>query len=82
MDANHQIWRIWAGKLHMWGVGNLAAALLEALGPLTIVGAQLVYLGKPILTGSTPGTHLDALAQLLENSAETQAFVDYLREKN
>lgn len=82
MDANHQIWRVWAGKLHMWGVDDLAATVLEALGPLTILGAQLVYIGQPILNGSTPGAHLNALAHMLEDSTETHAFVEYLREKN
>ncbi len=81
MDANHQIWRVWARNLHMWGVSELAATLLEILGPLTILGAQLVYIGQPILNGSASSIHLDALAQMLENSTETQAFVEYLREK-
>ena len=51
MDANHHIWRVWANQLHMWGVNDLVATLLEALGPLTILGAQLVYIGQPLLTG-------------------------------
>jgi hypothetical protein len=82
MDANHHIWQVWAGKLHMWGVDNLAASLLEALGPLTLLGAQCVYLGHPFLSRGTPDGHLDALAHMLENSAETRAFVEYLREKS
>ncbi len=82
MDANHHIWRVWADKLHMWGVDDLAATLLEALGPLTTLGAQFVYLGQPLLRWRTPDGHLDALAHMLENSAETRAFVDYLREKS
>ena len=82
MDANHQIWRVWAGKLHMWGVDDIAATLLEVLGPLNTLGAQFVYIGQPLLNGGTPDAHLVALAHMLENSAETQAFVNYLREKN
>lgn len=82
MDANHHIWRVWADKLHMWGVDDLAATLLEALGPLTTLGAQFVYLGQPLLRWRTPDGHLDTLAHMLENSAETRAFVDYLREKS
>ena len=82
MDANHHIWRIWADRLHMWGVDDLTATLLEALGPLTTLGAQCVYLGQPLLSWGTPDGHLDALAHMLENSAETRAFVDYLREKS
>jgi hypothetical protein len=66
----------------MWGVDDLTATLLEALGPLTTLGAQCVYLGQPLLSWGTPNGHLDALAHMLENSAETREFVDYLREKS
>lgn len=82
MDANHHIWRVWADQLHMWGVTDLVATLLEALGPLTALGAQLVYIGQPLLNWGTPDIHLDALAHLLEDSVETRAFVDFLREKS
>ncbi len=82
MNANHHIWRVWSDKLHMWGVDGLAAGMLEALGPLTTLGAQMIYLGQPLLRGVTPDGHLNALAQMLENSAQTRAFVEYLREQN
>ncbi len=81
MDANHHIWRVWANKLHIWGVDDLAATLLEALGPLTTLGAQFIYLGQPLLSWGALDGHLDALAHMLESSSETRAFVDYLREK-
>jgi hypothetical protein len=82
MDANHHIWRVWANKLHIWGVDELAATFLEALGPLTTLGAQFIYLGQPFLGRAGLQGHLEALAQMLENSTETRAFVDYLREKS
>jgi hypothetical protein len=82
MDANHHIWRVWADKLHLWGVDNLTAALLEALGPLATLGAQFVYLGQPLLSSGIQNAHLDELAHMLENLAETRAFVEFLREKS
>ncbi len=82
MDADHHIWRVWADKLHIWGVDDLTAALLEALGPLTILGAQVIYLGQPLLSWSASTGHLDALAHMLEDTRETRAFVDYLREND
>jgi hypothetical protein len=49
--------------------------LLEAGGPLTVLGAQAVYLGQPFLGGKK----LDSLAHMLEEDEETQAFARYLR---
>jgi hypothetical protein len=61
-------------------VENLAAALLEALGPLATLVAQLVYLGQPLLSWGSTDRHLAELAHMLEDSTETREFVDYLRE--
>ena len=64
----------------MWGVEDLAASLLEAFGPLTVLGAQVVYLCQPFFMQSPSGQHLDALAHMLEDSTQTQAFALFLRE--
>jgi hypothetical protein len=72
--------QVWANRLKHLGVGEVAAALLEATGPLNLVGAQLIYLSQPLLGNLLDSEHLDALATLLEDSDETQAFVSYLRE--
>jgi hypothetical protein len=80
MVKNHHIWRVWSGFLHRWGLNELTAALLEALGPLTILGAQAVYLGQPVLSTLVPTQHLEAMASLLEEPEETGRFVDFLRE--
>jgi hypothetical protein len=81
MDDNHHIWHIWARTLHRWGVSHLAASLLDAAGPVTLLGAQAVYLGQPLLRGIIPATHLNALAGLLEDGAQTRAFAAFLREE-
>lgn len=80
MDKNHHIWRIWGTTLHRWGLEDLVASVIEAAGPLTLIGAQLIYIGQPILDGIIPDGHLSLLAEVLENDEKRTAFVNYLRE--
>ncbi|MEW5872403.1 MAG: hypothetical protein AB1894_24275 [Chloroflexota bacterium] len=54
--------------------------MLEAAGPLAILGAQAVYMGQPILGLALPKGHLEAVARMLEEPESTQAFVELLRE--
>jgi hypothetical protein len=74
------IWQVWADRLKGWGMGEFAASVLEASGPINLVGAQLVYISQPVLDGLFPTEHLNALASLLEEPAQTEAFVRTLRE--
>ena len=80
MDQDRHIWRVWAGFLQQWGVEEWVATTLEALGPLSILGAQAVHLSQPLLSRTFPIDHLDALTRLLEEPVQTRAFVTYLRE--
>jgi hypothetical protein len=80
MEAYRHIWQSWASTLHRWGMGDWVASVLEAAGPLTIIGAQAVYLSQPLFNLAVPDNHLDALASLLEDSAKTRAFASLLRE--
>ncbi len=80
MIANRHIWRVWADSLHRWGLQDLVASLLEDTGPLTILGAQAVYISQPFLNGMLPVSHLQALADMLEDSTQAQSFAAYLRE--
>ena len=80
MAQNPDIWQTWAETLNRWGVTDLTATFLEALGPLNMLGAQFVYVGQPFLNQFVPEGHLDALAGLLEDPQETQAFVSVLRQ--
>jgi hypothetical protein len=50
-------------------------------GPLSLLGAQLVYLGQPLLGRVAPDDQLVALARMLENRADTEAFINLLREE-
>ena len=81
MDTNHHIWRVWTNNLHRWGLQNLVASFLEAAGPLALIGAQFVYVGQPILDTFVPAGHLQALAGVLEDDNQRQAFVACLREE-
>ena len=79
-DENQHIWRGWANALRRWKIGGGTAALLEVTGPLTLLAAQAVYLGQPLLGGWLPGGKLTALAGMLEDPHKTQVFIQYLRE--
>lgn len=58
----------------------MAASILEASGPLNLVLAQLVYVGQPVFQSFAAQAHVQALAETLEDRAETQAFIALLRE--
>ncbi len=82
MDANHHIWRVWANSLHRWGLQKLVASFLEAAGPLALIGAQVVYVGQPLLNGIVPDDHLNAITLVLEDDDQRQEFITYLLEEN
>lgn len=72
-------WAQWAHFLQRWGIRQPASAILEAAGPLSIIAAQLIYLGQPFLGGSRS---LQDFAQLLENKEESRSFAAFLREEH
>ena len=80
MNADLQIWQIWANFLQRWGIECWVAALLEAAGPITILGAQMVYISQPLLNHTVPEDHLDALVRLLEDTKQARDFAEFLRE--
>ena len=82
MKQNSHIWYSWAETLNERGLKDLTATILEALGPLSVLGAQLLYAGQPFLSPLLPEGYLDELADLLENPQETQAFIDVLRQSD
>jgi hypothetical protein len=74
-------WPGWAESLHRRGLGDLVAWALEAAGPLTVLGAQAIYFGRPFLRPALPNGQLNSLAELLENREEASAFAAFLREE-
>jgi hypothetical protein len=79
MEENRHIWQNWIDTLHQWGMKEIAAAFLEAAGPLNFIGAQAVYLGQPVLRTFLPDDYIRAFAGLLENQEEVNEFVEKLR---
>jgi len=82
MKNNQHIWRNWIAVLDRWGFQEIAATLLEATGPLNFVGAQVVYLGQPVLNLFFPDEQISAFADLLNNPAEIKTFIDSLRKRS
>ena len=68
-------WSTWAESLRRLKLDGFAAWALEAGGPLTILGAQAVYISQPFFGGEK----LNSLAHMLEEDKEAQAFARYLR---
>jgi hypothetical protein len=80
MNSDQQIWEIWACTIRRWGLQGWVASLLEWAGPFSLFGAQAVYISTPLLHPAVPKGHMDALARLLEDKSQAQAFAAYLRE--
>ena len=74
-------WLGWAEFLRRRGLENLVAFVLEAAGPLTVLGAQALYLSDPLLRPALTSIQRDALAGLLEDREEALAFAAFLREE-
>lgn len=68
-------WSNWAKSLRRFKLDGLAAWLLEAGAPLTVLGAQALYISQPFIGGK----ELASLARMLEEDEEVQAFSRYLR---
>jgi hypothetical protein len=82
MLEERQVWKKWAATLQKWGARDFAATFLEALGPAQTVGAQLIYIGQPLLNSFLPATHLTELANILEQPETQKEFVDFLRDED
>lgn len=74
-------WPAWADALRRRGLEELAVWALEAGGPLTLLGAQALYLGGPLLRPFLADASLDDLASLLEDDEARRAFVALLQEE-
>ncbi len=67
-------WPIWAAFLKRYQLDQLTAWVLEAGGPLVLLGAQALYFGRSFLGHQ----HVDLLARVLEDETEVRAFAAYL----
>jgi predicted dehydrogenase len=77
MQTPRAYWSAWAERLQHWKLTAFAAWLLEAGGPLTLLGSQALYFARPFLGGE----QIEVLARMLEEDDEVLAFATYLREE-
>ena len=77
MNSLRVYWPEWIDSLRSLGLDGFAAWLLEAGGPINIIGAQLLYVGQPFVA-SQANDGLRALANLLEHEDEARAFAAQL----
>ncbi len=82
MQKDRSFWPEWAHILQQWGLSEVAAALLEAAGPLNVFFAQVVFAGQPLLGQVVSKERLDALAGLFEDQEETRSFAAFIREES
>jgi hypothetical protein len=68
-------WSHWAESLRRLKLDGLVLWLLEAGAPLTVLGAQALYVTGPFVGGKDS----NAIAHMLEDDEETQAFARVLR---
>jgi hypothetical protein len=76
MPENREKWIKTLYKLHLH---HLTATILEALGPINLLGAQLVYISQPILSPLIPPEQSRDLAKILEDPMHTTEFISALR---
>jgi hypothetical protein len=76
------LWKKWSATLKAWQGLELTADLLEVGGPFSIIAAQMVYIGQPILSSILPNNELMGIANILEEPTLRQDFINFLREEN
>jgi hypothetical protein len=76
MEKNRENWikTLYKLRLHYF-----LATFLEALGPINLLGAQLVYISQPVLSPFVPNDQSQDLARILEDPTETAIFIKALR---
>jgi hypothetical protein len=74
MKSTREYWPRWAESLRNYQLHELIASLLEAGSPLALLGAQALYFGRVF----TASDQLIAIAQMLEEESEAQAFASFL----
>ena len=79
MIESRHIWERWARVLHRWGLKEELAAILEAAGPLVLLGAPLVYIGQPLFRNFVSVENVDAFVRILENPEDRRVFLTLLK---
>ena len=82
MQKDRSFWPEWAHFLQQWGLTELAAAFLDAAGPVNIFLAQIVHAGYPYIGQSVSEERLSALVNLFEDHEESRSFAAFIREES
>lgn len=82
MHTQYPLWSAWARFLQRWGMHGVTAVLLESLGPLNLLLAQLIYASGSLLGRSSTGGEWLALGEMLESKEKSHLFASFLREEN
>lgn len=61
--------RQWARGLRKTGLSDVVAAMLEAVGPISLLGAQVLWIAQPTLNIFMPADEVGGLARLLETES-------------
>jgi len=69
----------WIESLYNLRLQNLTATFLEALGPVNLLGAQLIYISQPVLSSFISKDQSQDFATILEDPSETELFIEALR---
>jgi hypothetical protein len=78
MNSSREFWHRWAETLRKYQLHELVASILEAGGPLTLLGSQAIYFSG----GFVKSDQLTALAETLEEETEARAFASFLLQKS
>jgi hypothetical protein len=79
MSTSQAVWQDWVAFLNKRGLGGLVASLLDAASPLALPGAQLIFIGEPVLSSFMAGAKIDAVTDLLEDNTAYQGFIAALK---
>ena len=80
MKVDDSLWSDWKDSFSRLGISEWVASILELSGPFSVVAAQFLYIGAPLLSHVVSQDRLEAFSRLLEEPAQAKAFASYLRE--
>ncbi len=82
MNTSKVIWQDWIDVLHARGIAGVMAIFLEAVSPLAVAGAQLIFVGEPLFSLLIPSQKMSAVTDLLEDTHNYMDFIAALKQEN
>jgi hypothetical protein len=67
--------RVWAVRLHRWGLADVAPVLIEALRPFGAVAGQLLTLASPLVTTFMSQDRFEHLVETLDDPDRLEQFL-------